>query len=367
MDALPALSLSGTPYDRGAKHGATFDEEIKSNVRFYYEYFDANGVDEEAAWNHAQGYLDVVEEEYGTYFEELQGAADGSSVPIEEVTMITMRHTILYSAFATEANADREKASVAAADDCTSYGLEPAITANGHTYIGQNWDWRPRVESVVLDVHREDGPDYVALTEAGNVLGKFGLNEHGIGFAVNGLSTFHDGEHPFRTPSHVRGREILNATRFDEALSPVVDEPRPTSRNYLLGHADGEIIDVETTPDACHYLYAEGGLLTHANHFVTEVEGSRILGPSSLYRANRLRRGLASGGEEIDEATMKAALRDHFSRPHSLCSHVDDSRPEMERGHTNASVIMDLTERRMLATDGPPCGANYHEYRLDAS
>lgn len=373
MAGLDTLVLEGEPYERGAKHGEAFADEVRNNAEFYYRYFADNGVDEATARSHAERYVSDIEGTYPEYVEELRGVADGSGVPLEEVTMISLRHTILYSAYAATDSPEsgsgvRAREPTPEAEGCTSFGLEPSATANGHTYVGQNWDWKPPVEQFVMDVRREERPNAVVLTEAGNVFGKFGVNERGIGFAANGLSTPADGDHPFRKPSHIRGREIMEAERFEQALGAVITEDRPTSRNYLLGHADGEIVDLETTPDSCYYLYPEDGIVTHANHFENRAAvDSRFeeQSPDTVYRANRLRKGL-SGEGQVDEETVKGALRDHFGRPKSVCRHYTERSDEFE-SHTNASLIMDLTDRRLLATDGPPCENEYHEYRVHGS
>jgi isopenicillin-N N-acyltransferase-like protein len=213
-----------------------------------------------------------------------------------------------------------------------------------------------------LDVQRDDGPNAVIFTEAGNPLGKFGVNEYGIGFVANGLSTPTDGDHPHRTPSHIRGRKIIDSKWFDQALEAVVSEKRPTSRNYVLGHADGEIVNIETTPESCYYSYPDNGILTHSNHFVHDDPESilekRI--PDSIFRVSRLNRLLGSS-DEVTEELMITSLQDHFSHPNSICRHPGD---EEVASYTNASLIMDLSERRLLASGGPPCENEYQEFHV---
>ena len=105
--------------------------------------------------------------------------------------------------------------------------------------------------------------------------------------------TASDGANGFRKPFHVRCKEILDAWTFDKALLPIVQTDRCCSTNFLVGHAEGEIINIEATPDYCAYMYPEDGLITHSNHLVRETrvtsEFERIA-PHSLYRAKRLER-----------------------------------------------------------------------------
>jgi len=50
-------------------------------------------------------------------------------------------------------------------------------------------------------VYPDNGPNHLRVTEAGIVGAKMGVNEHGIGLAVNGLVTPDDGESPSGSPS----------------------------------------------------------------------------------------------------------------------------------------------------------------------
>ncbi|MDY6818391.1 MAG: C45 family peptidase [Halobacteriales archaeon] len=362
--SIEQTTLTGPPRERGIAHGEQFGDEIAHNAEFYLEYFADNGVDERTARAHADSFIERVDEYHPTYGTEMRGVAEGSDVPLEEVTLINFRHTILYSAYASE---DTEGApDEATTEGCTSFALSPEVTAASHTYLGQNWDWQAPVERLVMNVSNPDGPDYLALTEAGNVGGKFGLNEHGIGFVVNGLSTPADGTHPYRKPAHVRDLEILTAERLDTAIGAVIETARPTSRNYLFGRATGELVDLETTPDAVSYLTPTDGVLTHANHFedrdgVESIFERQI--PHTVSRKLRISRLFEQAGEEITESTMKEILRDHVGEPKSICRHLSD---DDSLSHTNASVIMDLDERRMLATGEPPCETRYQTFHVGA-
>ena len=364
MSPLQSVVLDGSPYQRGVAHGEQFSGAIERNVGTYFEYFADHGVDEETARDQAERFIPLIEEENEDYAEEMRGVADGSGVSLEEVALVNVRHTIIYGAFATEAVDDASlDGSADIVDGCTSYGLEPRVTADAHTYLGQNWDWLAPIERFLMGVRQDEGPDFLTLTEAGMVGGKFGLNEHGIGYVVNGLSTPTDGEDPFRKPSHVRGREILEADRLDTAIEPIIDGKRPCSRNYMVGHADGLVLDIETTPDTVQYLYPEDGLLTHANHFEKRANvDSKLetLISHTVCRGMRIERLFSDIGDGITVDDIQTVLRDHFDKPNSICSHVDERSDD--RVQTNASIIMDLSERRLLAADGPPCHNDYHEY-----
>src|SRR3546814_10488175 len=143
-----------------------------------------------------------------------------------------------------------------------------------------------------------------------------GVNEHGIGLVENGLVSGHDGQNTYEKPFRLRCREILDADTYDQALLPILATRRVCSANFVVGHADGEIIDIETSPDAVSYIYPRDGLVTHSNHFTDAVHGPsqmERLSPSTLYRANRLDRLLRPPPGALDLDATRAALAAHFS------------------------------------------------------
>jgi isopenicillin-N N-acyltransferase-like protein len=167
----------------------------------------------------------------------------------------------------------------------------------------------------------------------------------------------------------VRCREVLDATTFDKALLPVVSTRRVCSANFVIGHADGEVIDLETSPDEISYAYPRDGLFTHANHFIDPRHGPsqmERLVPDTLYRAERLDRLLRADLGVLDPTLIKTALTDHFGKPNSICRHVNPVDPPAKAGQTNASVVIDLNAREMLVSNGPPCSNPYETYFLDA-
>jgi len=370
MTEFDRIVLRGEPYDRGYEHGERFSGAVAANVETYERRFEHERVDLDTLRDGAQRYVGLIERENPSYAAEMCGIAEGSGVSLTDVAMLNVRWEVLYPAWkeGIEGTDATNGATEPPVDGCTSFGVRPPATTDGDCYVGQNWDWlSPIAETVFLvELRREDAPDALYMTEAGIVGGKIGLNEHGIGLAVNGLISTEDGENEFEKPYHVRFREILDAERFDDALGPIVETDRVCSANVLLGHAAGEIIDLEAAPTGVAPLYPDEGILTHSNHFVSGVAESvnERRSPSTLYRASRLRRLLAENHGAIGEEAIGGALRDHFGHPASICKHVDTALPEEEYGRTNASLILDLGERRILAVRGPPCEGEYREYAL---
>ena len=362
---LQSTRLSGDAHARGLTHGSAHAEAIAQNVETYLSVFAYHGAEESTVYEQADEFWPLIQQENPEYAEEMEGIAHGSNVPIEDITVLNARYEVMYSAFAAEAEGVSDESGV---DACTAFGVQPEATVNDHTYLGQNWDWMPALNTFVMDIQRDDKPNMVTMTEAGIVGGKIGVNEHGIGILLNGLTTASDGENPFRLPYHVRFREALDATRLDQAIAPLITTKRANSANVVLGHAAGEIINLELTPENAHYLYPDDqNILVHANHFQGSAQADSTfekLIPDTLCRAPRIRRLLQNERGSIDSEVAATILRDHFGRPSSICRHPDETKPDLERIATNGSFIIDLNERTMLGTGGPPCQYEYQQFRV---
>src|SRR5207247_6147187 len=110
---------------------------------------------------------------------------------------------------------------------CTSFGLQPSVTANGHTYVGQNWDWAPDVKEtlILLVIVQEPRPTVVLLDEAG-MIGRMGLNSAGIGMATNTLISE---QHQVGVPYNMILRGILNQRTLADAVAAVARPERALS------------------------------------------------------------------------------------------------------------------------------------------
>jgi len=72
--------------------------------------------------------------------------------------------------------------------------------------------------------------------------------------------------------------------------------------------------------------------------------------PTSAVRLQRLR---AAQAETLDD--FRILLADHADYPNSICAHPDPAEHPREQSATIASVLMDLTARRLWLAAGLPC------------
>jgi isopenicillin-N N-acyltransferase-like protein len=366
---IPVLDLDGDdPEAAGRLHGERFAGSIAHNLRVYLDRFAARGLDPARAIAEGVRWEAAIADQAPRYAAEMRGIARGAGRAPEEIALINARYEIAFSLFGREARAPDGPA--AEAEGCTTAGLLPEATASGHTLLAQNWDWLAAIRGhcVVLRMRRTTLPSFVALTEAGIVGGKMGVNAAGIGLVENGLAADHDGCHPYEKPFHVRCREILDASTLHDALLPVVQTRRSASANFVIGSREGEIVDLETSPDAVVPLHPKDGIVTHSNHFLDLRHGPsqmERISPSTLVRGARLERMLRRDRGALDLGRIRAALADHCSHPQGLCRHPDPGQPEVRRTMTLASVVIDLDDGVMWVAEGTPCDTEHVPVALD--
>jgi isopenicillin-N N-acyltransferase like protein len=363
---IPSLTVGDDAFERGLAHGKAFAADVRANLETYLSRFEASGLERGAALEEARHWLKAMERQNAEYVEEMRGIAVGAAQGEDAVALLNARYEVAFLMFGKDA---RQKDAALETDGCTTFGIQAERSFDGHHWLGQNWDWLEGVHrrTLVLRIRRKSKPSLVCLTEAGIVGGKMGINECGIGLVENGLASSLDGRNPYQKPFHVRCREVLDADRYDDALRPVVETRRTCSGNFVIGAAEGEIIDLETSPDLVTYLYPADGIVTHSNHFIGAGHGEsqmEKIGPHTLFRAARMRRLLERGGRAIDVAAMKSAMSDHFGAPNALCRHPDPRQPAAKRTMTTGAVLIDLEARVMHVADGPPCENEFIPFTL---
>ena len=358
---IPIIDLGNDPRERGRLHGDALRSDIAQNLDTYFRRFANLGYSREAILSESEKWVPHLERLDPEFTAELRGVAEGSGFSVPEITMLNVRYELIVGLMKRAATA----ATRVGMDGCTSFAVMPECTKNHETLLGQNWDWIPGVKTMISRVHRKDKTDFICLGETGTVGGMQGVNQEGLGVAINALLSAQDGKNAYEKPFRMRVRDILNARNMHEAILAISGTKRVAAMNFLIGHAEGEAIDIEAGPDREAYLYPTDGILTHSNHFCKlDIESDVArLWPNTMYRNVRMAR-LLRQHQPLDIDGVKALISDHFSYPHSICAHMDSNEPESLRLETRTSILLSLNTRTMYVTDGPPCTNDYQRFAL---
>jgi isopenicillin-N N-acyltransferase like protein len=372
----PRIRVEGTHYERGLQYGAQARAQVHLSVQAYGRVFaHYTGWDWPAVRRAAAAFEAPIAAFRPAYLDEMRGIAEGAGLDLADVLAINVRSEVMYAAKARQAPLAERATTRQPPAECSAFAVVPAPGASQPvTLVGQNWDWllHSAQTMVVLEARQDDGPDFVTVVEAG-LLAKIGLNAAGLGLVTNALVTDADIGAP-GLPYHVLLRAILDCATVTEALQVLQAGTRSSSANYLIAHASGAALDVEAAPGdftRLYPLFPDRGLLLHTNHFLSPhflspglhpADLSLWAMPSSAVRLQRLRAG-AETTATLDD--FRGLLADHADYPRSICSHPHPDDHPLEQGATIASVLMDLTARRVWLAAGNPCQAPYRE--LDVS
>jgi isopenicillin-N N-acyltransferase like protein len=351
---FPAHTINATDaFERGVQHGTVARDQVRVSLDTYRRLFtDFVGVEWSEALALGEAYADSIAAFDPDLLEEIRGIAAGSENDVAAILTLNARSEIALGP--------------RMIDGCTAIAAFGAATASGRTILCQNWDWRgsQRDAFVALSIEQEEKPTITMLTEAG-IVGKIGFNDQGLGVCLNAIIT--DELRPDGTPLHVVLRGILESRNLGEAIQTVADASIASAANFLVAQDGVGAVDIEAVPSRIDVLLPEEGVLAHTNH----LEGRRLTHvvdlamnvlPDSYPRLARARELSARQHGELDVEAMQDILRDHANEPDGICRHEDlVGDPEGKRLQSVFSVIMDLTERSLSLTDGPPCSSAYAE------
>jgi isopenicillin-N N-acyltransferase-like protein len=355
-ELFPMIVVEGSARERGRAHGAGLGAQVAAGVDQYLRRFQHfGGLDRAGAHAAARRFIEPIREYDPEILEEMEGIAEGAELAFADVLAMNCRSELM---FGTRAPAE-----------CSSFALQATITADGHTYVGQNWDWGTEIiDTIALVAIRQEPakPDILLLDEAG-VVGRIGINSSGIGLCTNTLLA--EQSAPTGVPYNVLLRGVLNTRRLDDAIGSLIRHPRAISSNHLIGDARGQTMDIEVTPGEFDHIPPRDGIITHGNHFsgtrIRAVDSGVTRWPDSVYRECRLREAFERQGEGIRVEDMMAALRDEFGAPYAISRRADDDLHPLDRIETVASIITDCDERVCWISRGAPTASRYRRISLD--
>jgi len=349
---FPLYEFSGTEREIGRQYGEECKEMIKNSVSYWAESLTMVTGKTLADFIAAIKPFDApLKDNCPDFYEEIVGIAEGSGLGFDEVLFIN-------TAFELDVGFPVFLAG------CTSFACSGATTVDGKTLVGQNVDWGPGVDGIILRVKPQNGPAYLTFTLAGSPA-LMGINENGLSLFANLLvSPVVKTAVPMLATVH----KALQQKNVPDQIRAISQTPRSMALNYLFAGKDGEIIDIESTPDKCGMLLPDRDILTHANHFTKsylepEDLADQTAFPDTFLRQYRLKELMEAKRGELSVEVMMELLQDHRGYPDSICRHCDTGSPRFEWFETLASLIAVPGDGRMYATANP-CLNPYKLYTL---
>ncbi len=358
MTSLPVLRLTGGAQERGYLHGREAAVLIHHNWSVYAHRFRSEGnMDEREVLRQAEVWRRRINDEDPDYARTMDAVAAGSGLPELAVVALNVRFELLYSVFARQG---------LAAEECTAAALLPGRVRLGRTLVAQNWDWLPELELVWVQ-ENQGGREVLAVTEAGVVGPKIGINSAGLAMAVNGLVSHLDRWDGAGIPFHVRCRRVLSAGDLGRAVEAAKAGGSPCSACFLLADSR-DAAAVELAPGGAALLRPKDDLLVHSNHFLAAASLGvhQPLGEERRSTFHRWRRmhALLSAQNAWDVSSLEQVLRDHDGYPDSICRHPIPEIGPGRRYSTALSVILNPAAGRLSYAPGLPCRGAFRSLGL---
>ena len=316
---FPLIAVSGDSYTCGRTYGEAFESEIAEVLAFYRDLFKWSE-QQERILERVAVFAKHIAGFNAEYIDEMQGVADGAGVTLNDIVMLNARSEILSSM----------------ENECTAACFPKTAV------LFENWDWAEGFADKSVMVHRtfSDGASALIFTEAG-ILGKVGLNSHGIGIVINFLFSQAT---PDGVPAHILLRSLLECSSLEEVTKRITTHGETLGLNVLAGDANGRFINYEMTGKNIHVHEVGDTPYTHTNHFLHESNKDPDKFLNSVGRLERMQELLA-GTTDFSVASAQEILKDGEGDAPLLRAFKPNA--HLGRAGTVASIVLDLPQRTL--------------------
>ncbi len=346
-DSFRAITISGSPVERGRQYGEQLSGEIADTIAYYREIFN---LPDPKILELAASFRTTIEDFNQDYMTEIDAIADAAGLDPLWLVALNSRTEILSHGGLVE-TPDLQ------ATECT------ALCFPGSNLLGQTWDWGKPLEdlSILLRIESPDGPTITMITEPG-IIGKIGMNSAGLGVCLNILTL---GEKLDGVPIHILLRGILDCQTIDQAATLITSANTGKSSNVLVADMAGNCFDTEFAGQTCFTLNPEDGVLIHTNHY----RGQPVNSPEDpLFHSSYARYGRVAGHiqnqpEDRSLNLMKSILSDRSNIEFPIFRPFIPHVAVKELG-TVFTMVMDLDTRELHIRKGANADAAFKTYRV---
>ena len=337
MNTIEQLEISGSHREVGRNIGHHFAGAIHhlfDNYDFLQEQL-LPFLNSSTGQGLFQSNLDLHRIHFPQYIAELEGMADGSGRPFEEIFAVNLRGEFAGLITSEQQISNQTDPDIQGCTDCLV--LIPKVALIGHNEDGSPAGYG---NMHLVRVAVDDCPTFTALCYPGFLPGNaFGFNEFGILHSIN-----HVAPQPVKVgvARHFIARSLLEARSLEEAVRRASIPGRAAGFNYNIGSLpERRIVSVEVSPER-HHMYEVQGYYLHTNHYLELSDVAQEITPSSRRRLERA--GSLCRSTPPDDATrVLALLGDRADRDYPI--HCNATPPDINA--TLCSALFDLDNRQL--------------------
>ena len=334
------VTITGSPRERGRVYGRRFADAIRDflDTQIYAPFDKDNSIRDEL-FRYAAACLPPIRQLSPELVDELEGMAEGSGLRLEEHLLITLQEELWH------------RGVIPSVEHCTAVAAGPPATSDGHTYVGESWDWFPQLygKSQMLLWKRSDGPSVLSYSCPGLPTGA-GLNSAGI--ALCWTSAF-DKSIPgpaIGVPSYVLIAHLL----AQSTLEAVEEEARCAKQagwfTFVMADGRGRLLNIEGSPKRMATQW-DRGTMARVYYGTREMTRTPADEPIECHpQCARMRELLAGATGHIDRPAMQRFFADHKTK--WICKHF---------GSIDA-MVFDTTSQTAYVTRGPGCLGRWQSF-----
>jgi len=341
----PIIGVSGSPGQMGLEHGRQLRARIHRTAALMRERIGPQAY--EASWEALRPTVEYCHAAAPEMMAEIQGICRGAEVPFSDIFRINA-HLDLTNWRRLVWDAD----TAGNAEACSSH----AVVTSSDVLLGWNGDDWPGWLGcgAIVRGRPEGGPPFIYWSLAGSV-GRPGLGPH-LALGANSLPSPRWQPEGLLYP--ILCRKLLACRNVGDALSLFEDYERCSAMNYLLAGASGDLVNVESTPDAHAVIQpvdqGADGYLLHTNSYLAASLGGLGIQDCGCPRLAAARR-LYQQGPPTDVPGVRAIQSDHSG---GVCVHQPEAR-------TIVSFVARVRAGEIHITRGNPCSCPAQSLRLD--
>lgn len=213
---FPFIQFNGTTSrDRGHEHGTILFERIAKSIGIYRQQFSQQeNYHEKSILHLCEQYRRGISLYSSDYLDELDSIAIASKQDPLWIIALNCRLELLnHLAFRRE-------------NECT------VLYDRKTCQLAENWDWIEDFQSLAF-VNYVKSKKILQMIEPG-VLGKVGLNSHGIGVTINFIDPSTKPENPSNIPLHISLRAVLDQAETLEQALQIFEQNGPGFGGHCL-------------------------------------------------------------------------------------------------------------------------------------
>jgi hypothetical protein len=299
----PATVIEGNPKNRGHAYGATFREAIRDFLdKEIYAPFVGKPSTKDQMLDYAAACGKIVRDQCPTIAEEFQGIAGGAGLTFDQVMLINLHEEFYHRSELPKPNHGH----------CTAVAVAPPDTGDGHTYVGQTWDWMQSVagKSRVSEWRRADGASVLAYGFPGMPMGA-GINSAGIALCWTSAGLGTKGKPRVGIPSYVLIAHLLAQKDLNSVIREAKKDKHAGWFTFVMADGNGNLVNIEGSPKGVA-IERPSDRLARVDYGSREMTGGKPDRPVALHARCQLMYDLLLGSQGKNDLVR---LQNYFADP----------------------------------------------------